>query len=1242
MSPFLTRLLNPVVDLRAGETPTALLMFAYSFLTIASYNILKPVSKSKFIESLGADNLPWVILGASVLIGVLMTGYARLMSALPRRWAIAIMQGVLGGALLALWFFFQTGQRWVPVAAYFMQLFMGVLLVSQFWTLANFVYDPRQAKRLFGFIGGGAPLGGVVASALVSGYTARIGTTNFLLLSAGFLAVCMIIVLVIVRRETPDAPPAGVAPVDAVDEQVGWATALQMLGRSKHLQIIAVIIGFAAVGGSIIDQQLSMAAQAAKGQTATDAITIFLGQVQLWMSAIAFVIQVWLTAKIHRLMGIGVALLVLPVSLGATGVVMLLNAALWAPALARIGDQSLRYTVDKTSREILFLPLPSNLKLKAKPLVDVTVDRFAKGTGAALALVLIKPWGLGWGVAGWQKLSYASLAITVAWIFMTIVARRGYLAAFRSSIERGDVQPAGLRLDVADLSTIEVLMEELASPDERRVLYAIEILESLEKHNLITPLLLYHESPAVRARALQALGAVKPEIAERWLPAIQRMISDSTSDVRVAALSALANIRSQQVGDLARPYLQDGDTRIASAVAVVLARSGLEADVAAADDVLSRLASDTRESTASTRKDVALAVRQIQDPRFRPLLIPLLHDSDPGVAAEAMRSVQAIGASDERFVPTLVSLLRHRSLKSSARDTLVGYGEGVLDALAYLLRDPDEDIWVRRHIPATIARIPSQKAVDILIVALRDADGFLRYKALAGLERLRRDHPELTFGREAIEARALKEGLLYFNCLTLHDNLFERAKLSKDALLADALQEKMARAGDRVYRLLGLVYPWKDIAAARYAIEHGDARARASGIEYVDNILSGPIRKRLMPLIDDLPLDQRVRQAHVALKTRPRDVEETLLQLINDDDQILAAAAIDLVEERKLWTLAGDIEFVLEHRDVKDLFVFEAASWALAAHRLPDNTRRSLWLEPLPVVQLAARLRRVPLFQSVPIDELFRIAGLGRQIRYESGRLIYQEGALPDQVHFLLDGGVTSTALGKDAREILPPALLGFEQVLDGSAMPETVRTTETTVCLALNPDELRSLISLNIALVEGLFHMLASRPRAADRGVIKRPATSEGARLPAGGLTPIQKVLMLQHVPTFAGISAEEMRHLAAIAQEKPLDEGATLFTESDAPALWAILSGRVTLASAAGEASAEAGDLVGVYETLAGSGIGRRGTVARAGRALRIERDELFDLMGQRPALLEQLFSALFRTPAQAAEERSVEVKS
>ena len=312
-----------------------------------------------------------------------------------------------------------------------------------------------------------------------------------------------------------------------------------------------------------------------------------------------------------------------------------------------------------------------------------------------------------------------------------------------------------------------------------------------------------------------------------------------------------------------------------------------------------------------------------------------------------------------------------------------------------------------------------------------------------------------------------------------------------------------------------------------------------------------------MLLVDDVPIDEKVRRANVVLKTRPRDAEETLLQLINDDDQIVAAAAIDLVEERKLWTLATDIEFVLAHRDAKDWYVFEAASWALAAYRLPENRRRGLWIEPLPVVQLAARLRHLPVFASVSVAELFRIAGSGRQIRYESGRILYQEGAVPEQLQFVLDGTVTAKADGEDARNIVPPASLGFEQILEGSAMPETIRTAETTVCLALTHDELRTLISTNTDLVEGLFRMLAGGPQASGRLVIKSQTAAEAATLPTHPLKPIEKILILENVPVFAEIGPNEMGHLVSIAHEVPLDEGSTLFTESDTPAVLAVLAG-------------------------------------------------------------------------------------
>ena len=1197
-------------------------MFSYSFLAMTTYNIIQPVQRALFIDSLGAVRIPFAQLAAGMSIGVIMTGYTWLMSRLPRRWSIPITQGGIAILFVAFWFLFKTlpTQKWVAAGFYVFGLILGILLISQFWTLANVVYNPRQAKRLFGFIGGGSSLGGALGALISFWFASKVGTVNLLLISAAFMLASMAVVSLIARREHVGEESHAVAVEKK--EGVGARRAIELLRNSKHLRLIAIVISFGAIGAAVIDQQLNMATEVFKKLLGKDAMTTLLAEVRIWTSVIGFLAQIVLTSRIHRYLGVGFALMLLPFSLGTSATIMLLNAALWAPMMARVLDQSLRYTVDKTTREILYMPLSNEIKYEAKPFVDVSVDRFAKGLTAVLLLILIlpAPWGMG---LGWQKLSYVSVAVTGIWIIMAVRAKRGYQAAFRQSIQTREIKPAEVRLGVADLSTIETLVQELASPDERRVLYAFDMLESLDKRNLITPLLLYHESPAVRVRALSLLATTPSSASARWLPAIQGMMADESPEVRAAAVGALANIHDQQATVLVRPFLSDKNPRIAMTAAMVLSDSAQEEDVAAAENVLKDLVSDTRESAAQSRREFAIALRHVSKPHFRRLLIPLLSETNLEVAEEAMHTVRQLGTADFIFVPTLISLLRNQRLKSSSRELLVGYGEQVLTILGHFLQDPDEDIWVRRHIPGTIARIPCQRGMDILTAALAEPDGFLRFKVLTAIERMHRENPQLTFGRERIESQALNEGSRYLDYQIPYRYLFEYEKLPKDGLLAHALTEKMGRTIDRIYRLLGLLYPWKDIAAARWAVHHGSARSRSAALEYLDNLLRGPLRKKLMPVLEGSTVAGE-------LRAPTGNIEQTVVRLINDADPVLSASAVLFAWQIKLGNINTELEHVLATRDARDWYVFEAASWVSAAFRLQESRRRALWIEPMPTVEVAERMRGLPLFASLSVDGLFRIAGAGNQLRHEAGQVLYQEGAIPEGLHLLLDGRVSCRTMTGETREVEAPSALGFHEVLENRPTHETARTTETAVCLALRGDEFRTLLADDTELVQGLFRMLCCEdgnepPRlifkgewAADRGIV-----------PHADLKPIEKILILKNIPVFSDVSAGEMPSLAAIAVDVPLVTGAVLFGEADAPALYALLSGEISLESSSGAQALTAGpdDAVGVEQTLAGVSLGYGARVLRDGMALRIDREELFDLMAQRPEFLRQLFSAVSR---------------
>ena len=101
-------------------------------------------------------------------------------------------------------------------------------------------------------------------------------------------------------------------------------------------------------------------------------------------------LQVAVTSRIHRSLGLAFALMLLPVALGSTAIIVPVTGAYWAPQAARVFDSTLRSTVDKTSR-VLFLPMASELKYRIKPFIDVTMDRIAAGVTAVIILVLIQP-----------------------------------------------------------------------------------------------------------------------------------------------------------------------------------------------------------------------------------------------------------------------------------------------------------------------------------------------------------------------------------------------------------------------------------------------------------------------------------------------------------------------------------------------------------------------------------------------------------------------------------------------------------------------------------------------------------------------------------------------------------------------------------------------------------------------------------------------------------------------------------
>ena len=88
-------------------------------------------------------------------------------------------------------------------------------------------------------------------------------------------------------------------------------------------------------------------------------------------------------------------------------------------------------------------------------------------------------------------MSYVSLVLVGLWV-LTAIARPPRIPAIVPPQPRNSrtCAPSEVKFTNPDPATVETLVSELAHPEPRRVLYAIDLLDAMDKRSLVTPLLL--------------------------------------------------------------------------------------------------------------------------------------------------------------------------------------------------------------------------------------------------------------------------------------------------------------------------------------------------------------------------------------------------------------------------------------------------------------------------------------------------------------------------------------------------------------------------------------------------------------------------------------------------------------------------------------------------------------------------------------------------------------------------------
>ncbi|MDH5385676.1 MAG: hypothetical protein OEY18_13310, partial [Candidatus Aminicenantes bacterium] len=155
------RVLTRFVDIREEEVVSSLFMFFYFFLITTAAYIIKPVKISLFLDWLSVEKLPYAYLLTALLIGFVVTLNSWLFHTRNRKFYISLSMTFFIINLLLFWWFFKFEWAWLSLVFWFWADIFTATSVTQFWLLVNDIYNPRQAKRLVGFLVSGGLLGGV-------------------------------------------------------------------------------------------------------------------------------------------------------------------------------------------------------------------------------------------------------------------------------------------------------------------------------------------------------------------------------------------------------------------------------------------------------------------------------------------------------------------------------------------------------------------------------------------------------------------------------------------------------------------------------------------------------------------------------------------------------------------------------------------------------------------------------------------------------------------------------------------------------------------------------------------------------------------------------------------------------------------------------------------------------------------------------------------------------------------------
>ena len=909
-----TRVITKALGLEVGEFQKAFTLQCILFLLITTLLLIKPTVNSLFLSSLTADALPlgYIVTAIAAVIGAKFYD-----ASLEKFKLFSIITNTLYGTILCLLgfglaFYFGIKSSFLLYSIYVFVAIYGLLVTSQFWLIANTVYNIRQAKRAFGFIGAGGIAGGIFGGYFTSILASLMPSEYILFVAAALILCCVPLYRIFWKREKESSELT--SHEKHLETETSGKTPYAIIRESKLLLGITVVIGLSVLIAKLIDYQYSD--YAVRMLDNTEQLSSFFG---IWLSNISvlsLVIQLFLTERILKFLGVGSSLSIMPSAILLGSVLLLFMPELWVVVFIKVADGSLKQSVDKSSKELLFMPVPMHIKKKTKSFIDVVVDSVATGVAGLLLFFFIKAFNV-----SSTYVSVITIAILLVVIFMIIRLKKAYRESFRKLAKPPPVSHGVLKKEKnqvpydsipdtiawvfrhgTDSQILHMLYRTFEYPDPR-------FSKSLQG-------LLSHEVDEIRSMSIKSLYHIHDEnISDR----IEKHVTDKDPTTATQAMRYLINRKVHGKKELFEKYFFDDNLVVSNASLVGMAKelrnnNHLQRKFRFDDSIKAAIERWQKETDPGTKKEmliaILLSIGHAKVSNYYKLLEEELSNPDQEILFIALKAVAR--TKDLRFMDLVVSKLSDKALRKQAQYTLFKYGEAIIPELKKKIFQGIKNFHDSMFVPEVIEKFGNRKAANALQEIVEKGDYTVAIASIQALVRLKDKHGLKTSDRFIVkhirrECKKFRFVIsIIHNLRVLNEQMdtslpeFAAEKEARDGLL-NLLKQWIERPNRRIIYLLNLKYPIESLYPMAEVLLYGKLEQKISAGEFLDNTFSIEIRRALMPIVESLMYksEDKFDEMYHSLKGNNMEEIECLSLLLGTNNIKIRHAALYLISQIK-------------------------------------------------------------------------------------------------------------------------------------------------------------------------------------------------------------------------------------------------------------------------------------------------------------------------------------------------------